>query len=154
MTTDQNKAIALIIPLIVKNNAGKVAIALRNAGYSKGFIPQSELEARLFQLYTANPDMFFEIMKTISWNYGEVETNRSEIKDELIKLVSANYNLEPSKDNWWGQLIAMIAPAVPAQQREAAPASPLSKSYGIPVLIALAVVAVAVALYFLFRSSK
>ncbi len=109
MTEDQNKSVALIIPLIVTNNAGKVAIALRDAGYAKKFIPPGELEAGLFQLYTANPDKFFEVMKTIPWNYGEKTTNKPEIKDELIKLVvsnSRNADYEVDKETWWKELIA------------------------------------------------
>lgn len=108
MTSDKNKAIALIIPLIVKNNAGKVAIALKDAGYSKDFIPETELEAKLFQLYTANPDMFFQVMKNIPWNSGQIETNKPEIRDELINLVTDLSKNEISKDNWWPELITLL----------------------------------------------
>lgn len=148
MTQDQNKAIALIIPLIVKNNAGKVAIALRNAGYSKDFIPAPDLEARMFQLYTANPDMFFEVMKDIPWNYGETETNKPEIKDELIKLVSSNPDYEFSKETWWQELVAMLTPAVPVQRELPAPA----KNYGVVILLVAAIVGISIALYYLFKS--
>lgn len=148
MTQDKNKAIALIIPLIVKNNAGKVAIALRDAGYSKSFIPGPELEARLFQLYTANPDMFFEVIKTIPWNYGEAETNKPEIKDELIKLVSEGSDIEISKDNWWQQLIVMLSP-VNIEERQL-PA--ITKNYGVVILLVVAIIGISVALYYMFKS--
>ncbi len=60
---DYNLDIALIIPLIVKNNAGKTAIALREAGYEKkNFIEASELEAKLFQLHTANPVLLYKVI--------------------------------------------------------------------------------------------
>ena len=154
MTSDQNRAIALIIPLIVKNNAGKVAIALRDAGYSKDFIPASDLEARLFQLYIANPTMFFEVMKTIPWNYGEAETNKPEIRDELINLVTSNTGYQVSKDNWWKILIALLGPAVPAQGRMAAPVPStfMGFSFGIGFLIVLAGLSIVIALILLFRS--
>lgn len=151
MTADQNKAIALIIPLIVKNNAGKVAIALRNSGYSKKFIPASELEARMFQFYTANPDKFFEVMKTIPWNYGEIETNKPEIRDELIKLVSDNTGYEVSKDTWWPELIALLSKSVPVQQnRNISMANYRMGMYGI--LLVLAAIGIVLGLIYMFRS--
>lgn len=148
MTQDQNKAVALIIPLIVKNNAGKVAIALRDSGYSKSFIPGPELEARLFQLYTANPDKFFELMKTIPWNYGEKETNKPEIKDELIKLVTSNPNYEFSKETWWQELIAMLASLTPDQRKKPG----MSQNNTVVILLAAATVGILIALYYIFKS--
>lgn len=152
MTPDQNRAIALIIPLIVKNNAGKVAIALRDAGYSKDFIPASDLEARLFQLYIANPTMFFEVMKSIPWNYGEAETNKPEIRDELINLVTSNTGYQVSKDNWWKILIALLGPAIPAQERISSPVPPSNgPSFGIVFLIVVAAIALLIGLIWLFK---
>lgn len=149
MTADQNKAIALIIPLIVKNNAGRVALALRNSGYSKKFIPPEDLEARMFQLYTANPDMFFEVMKTIPWNYGETETNKPEIKDQLIKLVVDNTGYEVSKDTWWPELIALLSRSVPVQ--EARLANPQPRNYGLGFLLVLAIIGLILGLIYVFR---
>lgn len=55
MNSDYSKAISLLIPLIVKNNAGKVAIVLKQAGYAaKNYIPAAELEAALFKLHSAS----------------------------------------------------------------------------------------------------
>lgn len=153
MTPDQNKAIALIIPLIVKNNAGKVALALRDAGYSKDFIPVGDLEARMFQLYTANPDMFFEVMKDIPWNNGHAETNKPEIKDELIKLVAANSSSDISKDNWWPELLSQLSRSNESKEQPSAYGQNISWScYGIAILILLAGIGIAVALYFLLKS--
>lgn len=154
MTSDQNKAIALIIPLIVKNNAGKVALALRDAGYSKNYIPAPDLEARLFQLYTANPDMFFQVIKTIPWNYGEVETNRPEIREELIRLVSQNAGYEVSKENWWTELITLLDTTEVSERTgnpiQAAMSSPKGISYGVIFLLILAALGLIIALYILF----
>lgn len=150
MTQDQNKAIALIIPLIVKNNAGKVAIALKNSGYSKKYIPQAELEAKLFQFYIANPDGFFAMMKTIPWNYGEIETNKPEIRDELIKLVAAGTENEVSKDTWWQELIAILSEKAPDPAPAQRKAPSKSKKYGMGILLLLAFVGIVTAIYLLF----
>lgn len=152
MTPDQNKAIALIIPLIVKNNAGKVALALRDAGYSKDFIPVGELEAKMFQLYTANPDLFFEVMKDIPWNNGEQETNKPEIKDQLIQLVAANSANEVSKDNWWPELLDMLSRSNELKEENSASGNISWSFIGIAFLILLAGIGIGVALYLLFRS--
>ncbi len=153
MTEDQNKSVALIIPLIVTNNAGKVAIALRDAGYAKKFIPPGELEAGLFQLYTANPDKFFEVMKTIPWNYGEKTTNKPEIKDELIKLVvsnSRNADYEVDKETWWKELIALLSPGVPALEEQRTESK--KKNYGLIFLLATAAIALVIGFILLIRS--
>lgn len=149
MTTDKNKAIALIIPLIVKNNAGKVAIAIRDAGYSKDFIKDPELEAKLFQLYTANPDMFFEVMKNIPWNSGQIETNKPEIRDELIKLVSHHSDKEISKDNWWHELITLLAQddSVAGETKKCC-----TISFGIGFLLVVAVIGILIGVVLLIRS--
>lgn len=146
MTQDQNKAIALIIPLIVKNNAGKVAIALKDAGYSKDFIPDGELEARLFQLYISNPDNFFQIMKSIPWNPGQKDTNLPEIKDELIKMVIANTDVQISKDNWWPELINLLQKESHEEGRY------MPVSFRIGFLLILTGIAIAVALYAIFKN--
>lgn len=154
MATETNKAIALIIPLIVKNNAGKVALALRDAGYSKDFIPAPDLEARLFQLYNANPDLFFSTLKSIPWNYGETETNRPEIKDQLIQVVSQITGTEVSKDTWWPELLDIVNPAVQAEENTDAPTHFFARkgnfSYAIALLFILAVLGLIIALYILF----
>lgn len=149
MTTDKNKAIALIIPLIVKNNAGQVAIALRDAGYSKDFIPETELEAKLFQLYTANPDMFFEVMKNIPWNYGQAETNKPEIRDELIKLVTDHSDKEISKDNWWPELIDLLAKhdSIAYETKKCC-----QITFGIGFLLVIAIVGILIGIILLVRS--
>jgi len=147
MTQDKNKAVSLLIPLIVKNNAGKAAIALKDAGYSQGYIPAAELEARLFQLYTANPKRFFEVIKEIPWNYGETETNKPEIKEELIKLVSEGSDIEISKDNWWKELINMLSEDTQVEQQSRVPA----KNNGMVFLLIAAAVGIVIALIFIFK---
>lgn len=104
-----NQAISLIIPLIVKNNAGKAAIVLRKAGYTASdYIPASELEAKLFQIHTADPELFYAIIKEIPWNYGDSATNTPEIKDRLIILTQEQILTDVSKENWWQNLILLL----------------------------------------------
>lgn len=147
MTQDQSKAIVFIIPLIVKNNAGKVAIALKDAGYSKDFIPDGELEARLFQLYISNPDNFFQLMRSIPWNLGQKDTNLPETKDELIKLVTANTDTQISKDNWWPELITLLQ-----KESHEPDGKYMSVSFRIGFLLILTGIAIAVALYAIFKN--
>jgi len=106
---DYNKAIALIIPLIVKNNAGAVAISLRNEGYETkaSIIPAPELEAKMFQVFMADPDRFFTMMDKISWDYGETITNTPEIKGELMALMGMDDTPE-TKGQWWKKLLLSV----------------------------------------------
>lgn len=154
MTPDQNKAIALIIPLIVKNNAGKVALALREAGYSKDFIPTPDLEARLFQLYTANPDLFFSIMKTIPWNPGHKETNEPELKEQLLAVVSEVTGKEISKDTWWPELLDYLSPALQEEDNSDIISDSGSGKRGLSLavgfLFVLAIIGIIICLFLLF----
>lgn len=104
---DKNKSIALIVPTIVMNNAFGVARALKDAGYGKSYIPEGELEAKLFQLYLANPDMFFQVMNTIPWLESETRTNRPEIKQPLVML-SRIQDTSATRGAWWKKLIQII----------------------------------------------
>lgn len=154
MTSDQNKAIALLIPLIVKNNAGKVALALRDAGYSKDFIPAPDLEARLFQLYTANPDLFFSIMKTIPWNPGEIETNKPELKEQLLAVVSEVTGKEISKDTWWPELLDYLNPVLQSEDTSGIISDPGSRNRGLSLavgfLFVLAIIGIIICLFLIF----
>lgn len=91
MTIEEyNKSVASIIKLIVANNPGGVAKALRQAGYeTKDYIPVSELESALFQLHSANSNQFYEVLKTVSWNYGNNNwTNEPQYRDQISMLVA------------------------------------------------------------------
>lgn len=115
-TRDYNKAVTLLIHLIVINNAGAVARALKQAGYDvKSYIPAPELEMALLQLQMADTVKFFSLMQSIPWNYGDTETNKPEVRDELMKLVAAQSSIEITKDNWWKILLAMVDSRIPAQ---------------------------------------
>lgn len=143
---EKNKAIPIIIHLIVLNNAGGVARALKEAGYeSKNYVPESELEMALLQLYMADQVRFFEVMKSIPWNYGHIETNKPEIKDELIKLVVANTGYEVSKDTWWQELIALLGPYTENKIIE-------RKNYCLGFLLVAAFIGLIVVLILIFRS--
>lgn len=152
MASETNKAIALIIPLIVKNNAGKVALALREAGYSKDFIPAPDLEAKLFQLYNANPDLFFSTMKTIPWNQGENETNKPEVKDQLLAAVSQVTGKEISKDTWWPELLDYLNPALQPEEEIIPDSSSRNRglSFAVGSLFVLAIIGIIICLLLIF----
>lgn len=98
---DYNKAIACIIPLIIKNNAAAIAHEIRKAGYQtkKNIIPEAELEAKCFQLYITDPKKFFAVMQNVSWNNGHKETNTDEYK-KIITIINA-----PQGIHWWNHLV-------------------------------------------------
>lgn len=155
MASEINKAISLIIPLIVKNNAGKVALALRDAGYSKDFIPAPDLEAKLFQLYIANPDLFFSTMKSIPWNPGENETNKPEIKERLIAIVSEVSGREVAKDTWWPELLDYLNPAMKTERVKDIISDYSSPNRGLTFavgfLFVLAIIGIIICLFLIFK---
>lgn len=103
-----NRVIALIVPLIVQNNAGKTAMILRQFGYEKKtIIPAHELEAKLFQLYLADPNKFFLVLENIEWLNSETQTNKPEIKNTLIRLTGIN-ETPATKGDWWKKLVEML----------------------------------------------
>lgn len=103
-----NQAIAVIVPLIVQNNAGKTAMVLRQMGYEKqSIIPAGELEAKLFQLYLADPNKFFVALGNIEWLNSETQTNKPEIKQTLIALTRMQ-ETPATKGDWWKQLVLML----------------------------------------------
>ncbi len=147
--TSNSKAIALIIPLIVKNNAGKVAIALKEICVEKDFLPAGKMESNLFQLYIYNPDAFFDVMKSIPWNPGESETNKPEIKDKLIRLVTENTNNEISKTNWWPELIELLSKEPHPEKEEVK----MEICFSLGFLLVLTGLGLVIALCLIFRSN-
>lgn len=103
----RDKSIVLIVPTIVMNNAFGTARALKDAGYSKDYIPDGELEAKMFQLYLANPIKFFEVLNSIPWLESETKTNKPEIKQRLIALSGIKDTAE-NRGDWWKQLVNNI----------------------------------------------
>lgn len=103
MTSDYNIAIVSVIKMIVDNNAGCVARKLREAGYeTKDFIPASELESALFQLHTANSQLFFKVMTNCEWNHGNNNwTNNQKYRDQILSAVSKYTGMQVDKSNWW-----------------------------------------------------
>lgn len=107
---DYNKTIILIIHFIVMNNGFAVARELKNEGYdSKDYIPSSDLETALLQLYIADPVRFFGVLKNIDWNDGHKATNQPEIKEQLMKLVSIQTGTQATAENWWPSLITFLS---------------------------------------------
>jgi hypothetical protein len=103
-----NKAISLTIPIIVQNNAAGVARVLRQLGYEKKtIIPAAELEAKMFQLYLADPKKFFAALANIEWLQSETETNKPEIKNKLIAIVGLQETPD-TKGDWWKKLVSML----------------------------------------------
>lgn len=123
MTSQQyNKGIATIVKTIVANNAGGVARALKEAGYeTKNYIPASELESVLLQLSLANRDKFFEVLKAVPWNNGDVATNQPQVRETLMKLVDAQPGSPLARSgDWWDILLSLFtqqAPPPPPQQQ-------------------------------------
>lgn len=103
---DYNKSIAILIHLIVMNNAFGVANALKKEGYdTKNFIPAPELEAALLQLSIADKAKFFRVMKNIEWNPGHVSTNDAEVINNMVKFTQQHASPSVSKVNWWPALV-------------------------------------------------
>lgn len=103
MNQDYNIAVLSVIKMIVDNNAGCVARKLKEAGYeTKNFIPSSELESALFQLHTANRQLFFEVMEKCEWNNGNNNwTNNPQCKAQILSAVSNYAGTQADKSNWW-----------------------------------------------------
>lgn len=147
MTQEYNKAIALIIPLIVKNNAGRVAIVLREYGYeSRNFIPQSELESALFKLHASDTGKFYEVVNKIDWNYGDVTTNKPEIRDRLMELVSTNTDAT-AKIDWWKSLLSLLQAQSVEPQPQPAPQQTKTGIWGIVAVV----VVIAVVIFFIIK---
>lgn len=110
---EYNKAIILVIHYIVKNNAYGVAKALKDEKYdTKNYIPAAELEMALLQLYIADKNRFFKVMKNITWNKGHVSTNQF-AKDKLMQLTSIQSGASVTDDNWWQSLISSLSTFTP-----------------------------------------
>lgn len=98
------KYIILITNLIVRNNGGAAARALMEMGYEKKYIENEELEKALLQLYLADPDKYFNLLISIPWNYGHIETNKPEIRDAILKAMNITDTIE-TKGEWWKALV-------------------------------------------------
>lgn len=107
---EYNKTIAILVHLIVMNNAAGVVKALKEQGYNtQKYIPAPALEAALLQLHAANVDSFFKAMESIKWNPGHVSTNQTEVIRGLIKLTREKVGPSVDNTNWWPSLIKYIA---------------------------------------------
>lgn len=107
---DYNKSIALLIHLIVINNAGTVARVLRQAGYPvKNYIPEAELETALLQLHIADRNKFFTVMKSIPWNDGHTATNDANMIKNVIQLTQMHAGPMVNNTNWWPSLIDFVS---------------------------------------------
>lgn len=109
MTSQEyNRSVVMLVHLIVMNNAGMVARALRQIGYPvKDFLPAAELEAALLQLSMADRAKFFQMMKNIQWNTGHRATNQPEMINGLIKLASEG-NASVNNTNWWPSMVTIL----------------------------------------------
>lgn len=116
-TADYNKAVASAIKLIVANNGGKVAYALRSAGYeTKDYVESPELEMALFQLHSVDPKKFYQLLSTVPWNSGNHNwTNEPKYRDEIMKLVGDASGSQVARGNWWDIFLTLLQPQVPPQ---------------------------------------
>ena len=115
MTAQQyNQAVISVIELIVVNNAGGTARALKQAGYPiKDFIPESELKTALLQLHMSDRKKFFEVLNAIEWNYGNTNwTNDPKYRDKLINSLSKETGSPVAKGGFWGSLINALGQAL------------------------------------------
>lgn len=110
---DYNKAIVLLIHVIVMNNAFGVARVLKNQGYDKkDYIPSGDIETALLQLYILDRDRFFRALRSIEWNPGHIATNQQQISGQLMKL-AAQSGIEVNNTNWWKILVGFISVSAP-----------------------------------------
>lgn len=106
---DYNKTIAMLVHLIVMNNAFGVAKALKDEGYdTKRFIPAPELEAALLQLNMVNRDKFLKVIQNIPWNPGHINTNQAAIINSMVALTKSKVGASVDNTNWWPSLIKFI----------------------------------------------
>lgn len=106
---DYNKTVALLIHLIVMNNAFGVAKALKDEGYdTRKFIPAPELEAALLQFNMVDQDKFLKVLQNISWNPGHLNTNQAEIINNMVTLTKSKVGTSVDNTNWWPSLIQFI----------------------------------------------
>lgn len=107
--SDYNKTVAMLVHLIVMNNAFGVAKALKDEGYdTRKFIPAPELEAALLQLNMVNQDKFLRVMQNIAWNPGHLNTNQTEIINNMVTLTKSKVGASVNNTNWWPSLIKFI----------------------------------------------
>ena len=110
---DYNRTVAILVHLIVMNNAYGVAKALKDQGYdTQKFIPAPELEAALLQLHMASRDKFFKVMQNIPWNPGHVNTNQKVVIDNMIKLTQSKSGEMVDQTTWWPSLVGFVGSQV------------------------------------------
>lgn len=151
---EYDRAVIGVVALIVKNNAGGVARALRDAGYTSKYdkIPESELEAELLKLHALDKNKFYAVMNNIPWNYGDTATNKPEIRDRimgLVKMNNPNVNTDSTtKSDWWGGLLNLLSGSSAGTQ--------ISTTYSrnTTAIVALAVLGISlvIGLFFLIKS--
>lgn len=110
---DYNKAVIAVTRMIVANNPGAVARALRQAGYpTQDRIPSGDMEAALLQIHAINPQKYYDTLKSVSWNYGNSNwTNEPKYRDEIIKLIGNGAQV--AKGEWFQMLLGMLMPQAP-----------------------------------------
>lgn len=107
--SEYNKTAAMLIHLIVMNNAFGVAKALKDEGYdTRKFIPAPELEAALLQLNMVDQDKFLRVLQNIPWNPGHGNTNQPEVINSMVKLAQSKVGPSVDNTNWWPSLIKFI----------------------------------------------
>lgn len=104
---DYNLAVASIIKIIVANNAGCVARLLRQYGYpTADKIPASELEATLFTVHCASPELFYSILSKCEWNHRNNNwTNSEQVSEQIVSCVQIHIQRQVDKTNWFKSVI-------------------------------------------------
>lgn len=144
-----NSAVTLLIHLIVMNNPGGVARALKNLGYdSRNYVPASELEKALLQLHYADKEEFFQLMRNVSWNYGDMATNKPEIKQQLIELTGSDVSPN-AKVEWWQLILQLVQGAPPTSSYT--PTAQSGNNTNIMIGLALVIVAVAIGIFVIWK---
>lgn len=109
---DYGKSVAAAIKLIVANNPGATARALKQIGAeTKDFVPNPQLEADLWTLHAANRERFYQVLNSIPWNYGNNNwTNDPKYRNAIINTVGAQSttNAKINLSNIWQSVVGAL----------------------------------------------
>lgn len=136
--TDFGIAIAAVIKLAIGNHAGCLARKLQELQYpNKNFIPESELESTLFSLYLTNKEMFWAVLRSCPWNYGNNNwTNSPKVREKLSALMKTDTTAKGG--DFWQNILNMLQPQSTITNPTITETTP--NTTGIIALVAVAII--------------